>query len=369
MRSERSRPSTSPTIAEVAAEAGVGKATAARTLGNYGAVSPQARARVLAAAEKLRYRPNSLARSMTTGVTHTLGVIVADISNPFFAGVIRGIEDACDATEYTAIVLSADEKVGREQAALGVLMDKQVDAIILASAALLPRETTHILEAMSRRIPIVLIDRMVPGLDLDAVVIDNREAARSAVRDFIQAGHRRIGFVWGPALRRRPLNREQLLAAADTWLWSEAERLRGYVDALDEAGIGIDPLLVTRSDHNEESTVSAVGAMLAITDPPTALLTTETDAMVGALRAIRQRGLQHPRDVSLIGFDDSSWASVMGPPLTMIAQPMVELGRAAAQHAFARIGGDDGERVVQTIPTTLISRSSVAAPPDTGGQR
>lgn len=358
----RARAAASATIAEVAAEAGVGKATAARALGNYGAVSPDARARVLAAAEKLRYRPNSLARSMTTGVTQTIGVIVADISNPFFAGVIRGIADALDATQYTAIVLSADEKLAKEKAAVGVLMDKQVDAIILASAALLPDQTEHILEAMSRHIPIVLIDRKVRGLDLDAVVINNREAARDAVRRFIDIGHRRIGFVWGPAVRDGARDRAGVLAAAEIRLWSETERLRGYTEALEEAGISFDPVLITSCDHNEEATVGAVGAMLALPDPATAVLTTETDALVGTLRAIRDAGLKHPDDISIIGFDDSSWASVMDPPLTMIAQPMLELGRAAARHALARITGDDFDVVVETIPAALVPRASVAPP-------
>ena len=120
---QRARSGSSPTIAEVAAEAGVGKATAARTLGNYGAVSAEARARVLAAAEKLRYRPNSIARSMTTGVTHTIGVIVADVGNPFFAGVMRGIADACDAVGYSVIVLSTDETLTKEQSAVGLLIE------------------------------------------------------------------------------------------------------------------------------------------------------------------------------------------------------------------------------------------------------
>ncbi|MGN6199576.1 LacI family DNA-binding transcriptional regulator [Humibacter sp.] len=364
MPSDRSRGLSSPTVAEVAAEAGVGKATAARTLGNYGSVSPAARARVLAAAEKLRYRPNNLARSMTTGITQTVGVIVADISNPFFAGVMRGIADACDTTDYTAIVLSTDEKLAEEQSAIGVLMDKQVDAIIIASAAVLPHESAHILEAMSRKIPIVLIDRKVRGLDLDAVVINNRESARDAARRFIDLGHRRIAFAWGPAARDRASDRRRLLALADNRLWSEAERLRGYLDALDEAGIPFDPSLVTHCAHNEEVTVGAMAEMLSLDSPPTAILTTETDAMVGTLRAVRAAGLSYPRDVSLIGFDDSSWASVMEPPLTMIAQPMLQLGRDAAKRAFARIAGDDQDAVVETIPTAFVSRASVTSPAD-----
>lgn len=360
---QRARPASSPTIAEVAAAAGVGKATAARTLGNYGAVSPEARRRVLEAAERLRYRPNSLARSMTTGITQTIGVIVADIGNPFFAGVVRGIADACDEVGYSAIVLSADETLAKERAAMGVLMDKQVDAIILASTAKLPHETTHILEGMSRRIPIVLVDRKVRGLLLDTVVINNRESARDATREFIRLGHTRIAFVWGPEWPDGLPEADAVFSRADEWLWSEAERFRGYADALEEAGIPLDLALVSNCERKEAVTVEAVGAMLDLPHPPTAILATETEAMVGTLRALQRAGLEQPRDVSVIGFDDSSWASVVHPPLTMIAQPMLALGRAAAAHAFSRIGGAQDSETVETIPTTLIARASVSSPP------
>jgi Transcriptional regulators len=357
---DRSRSISSPTVAEVAAAAGVGKATAARTLGNYGSVSPAARARVLAAAEKLRYRPNSLARSMTTGITQTLGVVVADIGNPFFAGVIRGIEDACGTTDYTAIVLSTDENLAEERSAVGVLMDKQVDGIIIASAARRPDEFSHIHEALSRNIPVVLLDRKLDGLDLDAVVIDNHESARDAVRQFIAAGHRRIGFVWGPAVGEPATTRERMLELGEWTLWSEGERLRGYLDGLDEAGIAFDTAMISHAPHNEQAAQVAAAEMLDLDDPPTAILTTETDALVGVLRAMRARGLRYPEDVSLIGFDDSSWAGVMDPPLTMIAQPMTQLGRDAALRTFARIDGDTGGAVIDTVPTTLNVRASVA---------
>ena len=358
--SDRGRSVSTPTVAEVAVAAGVGKATAARTLGNYGSVSPTARARVLAAAEKLRYRPNSLARSMTTGITHTLGVIVADISNPFFAGVIRGIADACNASDYTAIVLSTDEKLAAERSAIGVLMDKQVDGIILSSAAVRPDEIDHITEAIGRGIPVVLLDRTVKGLNLDAVVIDNRESARDAVRYVISKGHRLIGFVWGPTSTERHMTRDQIVAAADRSLWSEAERLRGYLDALDEAGIEFNGQFISHCPHNESDVTGAVAYMLELPDRPTALLATETDAMVGALRAIRQHGLSYPGDISLIGFDDSSWANVMDPPLSMIAQPMLQLGKDAAQRVFALIDGNDMAPKVDTVPTKFIARGSVS---------
>lgn len=359
---DRSRPLALPTIAEVAAAAGVGRATAARTLGNYGSVSPSVRARVLAAAEELRYRPNSLARSMTTGITQTLGVIVADIGNPFFAGVIRGISDTCDANGYAVIVLSTDEKLTLEKAAIGVLMDKQVDGIIIASAATRVEEVSHIQDALNRSIPIVLLDRLVKGLDLDSIVIDNRDASKAAVNTLIARGHRRIGFVWGPATEKPAVNLDDMLRLSEEAIWSDGERLRGYLDALADAGVEFDTALVTHSLRNESETARAVAKMLRLDDPATAVFATETDAMVGTLSAIRKVGMSYPRDVSLIGFDDSSWAHVMDPPLTMVQQPMLQLGEAAAAQLLNRIEGDKSAPMVNTLPARFIERLSVAIP-------
>ncbi|WP_022892521.1 LacI family DNA-binding transcriptional regulator [Agromyces subbeticus] len=370
MAAERERVSSSPpTISEVATAAGVGRATAARTLGGYGYVSPELRERVLAAAEEIGYRTNALARSMSTGVTHTLGVIVADIGNPFFAGVVRGISDASRERGFDTIVLSTHEDLGEEIAAMNVLIDKRVDGVIVASAAVERADVAHVTAAIDHSIPVVLVDREVVHLDLDAVVIDNREAARSAVDLLIDAGHTRIGFVWGPSSDSRPTTRRELLAAASKNLWTDAERLRGYLDALDDAGIRFDPDLVMVGDKTELRATDEVARMLALPDRATALFCTETDAMTGSLRAVRAAGLSYPADVSLIGFDDSSWAAVMDPPLTMIEQPMHALGAQAAATLLALIDGEATPRSRHTLDTRLVSRASVAPPPGAESSR
>ncbi|MFI6602352.1 LacI family DNA-binding transcriptional regulator [Nonomuraea sp. NPDC050536] len=358
-RAERGR----PTISEVAAEAGVGRATAGRTLGGYGYVSPELRERVLAAAEKLGYRANALARSMSTGVTHTLGVIVADIGNPFFAGVVRGICDTSRARGFDTIVLSTYENLEEEIAATNVLIDKRVDGVIIASAAVDKREVAHIEAAMDRGIPVVLVDRAISALDLDAVVIDNRDAAREAVETLIEAGHRRIGFVWGPPAPQAPATRRELLAEASRNLWTDGERLRGYLDALDDARIPFDPELVMVGPKVEERATQEVARMLALPDRITALFCTETDAVTGALRALRAAGLSYPRDVALIGFDDSAWAAVMEPPLTMIEQPVHQLGEKAAQMLLDTLDGAEPRREMHTLRSRMIRRSSVAPLP------
>ncbi|GIH93753.1 LacI family DNA-binding transcriptional regulator [Planobispora siamensis] len=363
MPADRDQAPGPPTISEVAAEAGVGRATAARTLGGYGYVSPESRERVLAAAEKLGYRTNALARSMSTGVSHTLGVIVADIGNPFFAGVVRGICDTSRARGFDTIVLSTYENLDEEVAATNVLIDKRVDGVIIASAAVDRGEVAHIRAAMDRGIPVVLVDRAVSSLDLDAVVIDNRDAAREAVETLIAAGHRRIGFVWGPPAAEAPATRRGLLAEASRNLWTDGERLRGYLDALDDARIPFDPELVMVGRKTEERATQEVARMLSLPDRITAVFCTETDAVTGALRALRAAGLSYPRDVALIGFDDSAWAAVMDPPLTMIEQPVHGLGAKAAEVLLDTIDGAEPRREMHTLRSRLIVRSSVAPPP------
>ncbi|WP_327107917.1 LacI family DNA-binding transcriptional regulator [Nonomuraea glycinis] len=362
MPADRSQAPGPPTISEVAAEAGVGRATAARTLGGYGYVSPELRERVLSAAEKLGYRANALARSMSTGVSHTLGVIVADIGNPFFAGVVRGICDTSRARGFDTIVLSTYENLEEEIAATNVLIDKRVDGVIIASAAVGRGEVAHIKAAMDR-VPVVLVDRAVAALDLDTVVIDNRDAAREAVEMLITAGHRRIGFVWGPPVAKPPATRRELLAQASRNLWTDGERLRGYLDALDDARIPFDPELVMVGRKTEERATAEVARMLAVPDRITAVFCTETDAVTGALRALRAVGLSYPRDIALIGFDDSAWAAVMEPPLTMIAQPVHELGAKAAQVLLDTLEGAEPGRETHTLRSRLIVRASVSAPP------
>lgn len=359
--------SSAPTISEVAAAAGVGRATAARTLGGYGYVSAEMRDRVLAAAERLGYRTNQLARSVSTGVSHTIGVVVADISNPFFGGVALGVSEVASARGFDALVLSTAEHLDEEIAAVNVLVDKRVDGIILSSAACAPDSTEHLQLPREQGIPLVLLDRLIPGLDLDAVVIDNRSAARAATNELIAAGHTRIGFVWGPPVEGRIGFRRELVDAAARNLWSDGERLTGYLDALDDAGLPLDLDHIMLGPKTEAHAYEEATRMLALENAPTAFFCTETDALTGTLHALRDAGLSIPDRVSIVGFDDSSWAAVMNPPLSMVRQPMLELGRQAAELLLTRIDAGPDDRsgpMRRELGTEFFRRGSVAAPPD-----
>ena len=299
---------------------------------------------------------------MSTGVSHTLGVIVADIGNPFFAGVVRGICDTSRARGFDTIVLSTYENLEEEIAATNVLIDKRVDGVIIASAAVGRGEVAHIKAAMDR-VPVVLVDRAVAALDLDTVVIDNRDAAREAVEMLITAGHRRIGFVWGPPVAKPPATRRELLAQASRNLWTDGERLRGYLDALDDARIPFDPELVMVGRKTEERATAEVARMLARPRPDHRGVLHRDRRGDRSPAGPSGGGPGYPRDIALIGFDDSAWAAVMEPPLTMIAQPVHELGAKAAQVLLDTLEGAEPGRETHTLRSRLIVRASVSAPP------
>ncbi len=342
----------------MAAAAGVGRASAARALGGYGAVSPELRRRVEEAAAALGYRSNALARNLSLGSSRTLGVVVADIANPFFAGVVRGITDTARRAGLDTVVLNTDEDLDDEAHAVEVLLEKSVDGLVVATAAGADAPVPHLHEAAAQ-VPLVLVDRVVHGLAVDSVTIDNAAAARAGTAALLEAGHRRVGLVWGPALQPVPAQRGRLLSALDSAVSTGADRVRGYLDALRAARVPFDPDLVALTESTVEAAQDATDRMLDLPDPATALLTTDDFALLGVLRVLGRRGLRPGADVSLVGFDDVPWAELWSPPLTMIAQPLLALGTEVAELLLARIGGrDDPPRAVR-LPAQLVRRDSI----------
>lgn len=364
MRGPGSRGPGGPTIHDVASAAGVSKATAARALGGYGQVSEGARARVTAAASKLHYRPNRRARSMTSRWTRTIGVVVGDIQLPFFATTVRAIDDAAQAAGWEMVLANTNEDLGRERAVVRVLHEERVDGLIIATAS--SEEGGHLRELVDLKVPVVLLDRRTQGLDVDAVVTDNRAAMSRAVKLLVRLGHRRIAIVgttgWTPLpvlarpghLSRAERDRARVLAELKPAL----ARYQGYVDGMLAADLPIDDRLIRQADYSRESAAVQALSLLDQVDRATAIVTTDSLVTMGVLTAIRQAGLRMPDDVSLIGFDDADWATVMVPPLTVIAQPVRELGTRAARRLLARIAGDAGPFEVHTLLNRLVVRES-----------
>ncbi|WP_091227322.1 LacI family DNA-binding transcriptional regulator [Microbacterium sp. 3J1] len=348
-----------PTLSEVSERAGVGRSSAARVLGGYGSVSAYTRDRVLAAAAELGYETNELARSMSTGVTKTIGVIVADLANPYFAGVLRGVSDTTRAAGYGTIVISTDEDQKREDEAVRLLTAKRVDGIIVAPAGGRQADASALRSAIERGTPLVQIDRTVDGLDADAVVLDNRDAAREATDYLLAAGHRRIALAWGPAVPTEQASVADLaLAARTTEITSVGERYLGYADAFADAGVAVDPLLVMTGEQTAEGVRDFLAGVLG-TDGATAVIATEQDAVIASLGEARARGLRIPQDLSIVSFDDSPWAEVHEPAITTVRQPLRALGENAANLLLARIAGEAPGPTVTHLSSEFVDRASV----------
>jgi LacI family transcriptional regulator len=364
--SRRPRRTSEPTILDVAAAAGVSKSTAARALGGYGPVSDEVRERVAAAAANLSYRPNRVARSMTSGRTRTIGVVVGDIQLPFFAGAVRAIADVVQAEGWEVVLATTNEDLGRERTAVRVLFEKRVDGLIVAPAS--SESGEHLIQLSERGLPIVLLDRRVLGLRADVVVVDNVPAVENAVGYLAFLGHERIAIVGNTGLTSLPIlsnpgvtdpaevERGRVLAELKPGM----ARYRGYFAGLQAAGLPVDSELVRRADYTRVSAAINAMAVLARLRPATAIITTDSLMTLGVLDAVRQCGVRIPDELSLIGFDDADWATVAVPAITVIAQPVLELGAAAAHRLLARITGDDRPPEIIVLDTHLVARGSTA---------
>jgi DNA-binding LacI/PurR family transcriptional regulator len=305
------------TIRDVARHAGVSVATAARALGEYGYVSAATRDRVRRAARVLDYHPNAIARSMIKGRTHTLAVIVSDNANPFFAAVVRGIEDVVLAKGYAIMLCNADEDREKEAMYLRTVRQKRVDGLIVSPSG---GSAPSLRGLMANGTPIVQVDRRVPGLAADAVLIDNRAGVRAAIEHLINLGHRRIGIISGP---RR--------------LYTGRERLEAYRATLRARGLPADDRLILEGSFKERSGYELVGQFLKMRRRPTAIFVANNLMTIGALLGLKEAGIRIPQEMAVVGFDDMEWAPILTPPLTAVAQPGYALGTAAGRLLLERL--------------------------------
>jgi LacI family transcriptional regulator len=327
------------TIRDVARRAGVSVATAARALGEYGYVSAAARERVLAAARALDYHPNAIARSMIKGRTQTLAVIVSDNANPFFASVVRGIEDVVLAKGYAIMLCNADENPEKESVYLRTVRQKRVDGLIISPSG---GPATFLRGLIANGTPVVQIDRRVAGLAADAVLIDNRAGVRAAIEHLLRLGHRRIGIISGP---RR--------------LYTGRERLNAYLTALRDARLPVLDELFLEGTFKEESGHRLVGQLLRLRRRPTALFVANNLMTIGALLGLKEAGVRIPEQMAVVGFDDMDWAPILTPPLTAVAQPGYDLGTAAGRLLLERLTGAYAgrPRVVELQPKLIVRKS------------
>ncbi|GAB2715321.1 LacI family DNA-binding transcriptional regulator [Nocardia thraciensis] len=329
------------TIREVAALAGVSAATVSRVLNGDPRVAEDLRERVDAAVAKLGYRPNSQARSLRTRATRVLGLIIADIQNPFFTALARGVEDAASERDYSVVLANSDESLDKEQRYLEVAAAERMAGVILAPSS----TTASRIDALTDRgIPVVAIDRRLRRADIDSVTVNNQKAAQQAVDHLVAAGARRIAMITGPA-------------DAST----ATSRLAGYRAALRAAGLRPDPALEVRGDYRIEGGRAAARTLLARPGRPDGLFVGNNLMMVGALAALAQAGVTFPDDLLLAGFDEMSWAG-FAPPITLVEQPSYEIGRRATELLLRRVSGDHSPPQRLVLPAHLRPRASTHRP-------
>ncbi len=336
-----------PTITDIARRAGVSAATVSRVINRTVPVDPDTEARVRAAIRELDYRPNLLARSFRRRQTQTIGLLVPDNSNPFFAELARAIEDIGFAEQYNVILCNSDLSETKQSHYIDVLLDKRVDGIILTSSGLITGETGADSAARIREahVPFVVIDRDLGEYPVDQILVDNHQGGALAGRHLIELGHRRMACVVGPSD-----------------LTPSAGRIAGFRGALREAGIDLPDALVVQGDGRHSGGTASVRTLLQRNVDFTAIFAFNDVMAAGVIGELQRSGLRVPGDVSVIGFDDIPIAAAMYPSVTTIAQPIAEMARHGVDLLLRRIRGPDTpfERLV--LPTRLVPRESTASP-------
>lgn len=347
MRDGAKEPHGAITLWDVARAAEVSIATASRAINGRPYVSEDTRARVLAAVERLDFQPSTLARSFRAQRSLTIGMIVPDISSPFYAAALRGAQHTLNRHGYTILVCDTEEQSYREAEALALLAGQRVAGLILAPAVGDGAVLQRLLEA--RPMALVAIDNRLQGSAADTVLMDNVAGATVLVAHLIGHGHRRIGHVAG--------------ILHET---SGADRLTGYRQALAAADLPYDPALVMEGDWTEPSGYAAAARLLDLPDPPTALFVAGSQPAVGALLALRDRGIAVPGDLALTCFDDTSWAPIVEPPLTALERQDYALGQIAAELILRQLSTQPpASPCERLLPMRLVVRRSCGCTPGT----
>lgn len=329
------------TIKDVARAAQVSITTVSHVVNNTRFVDPATKQRVLTACEELGYQPNSLARSLRSGVTRTIGLVVPDASNLFFADVARKIEDFGFQQGYSVILCNSDNNPEKQTRYITTLLAKQVDGVIFISSG---SEPDDLMRLVDNNIPVVVADRDVPLELADVVLLDNEQAGYDATRHLIGLGHRRIACITGP-----------------NHLAPSMQRFEGYKRCLKENGIDFDAKRIEMGDFRFQSGEEAMQRLLASPARPTAVFVLNDMMAIGAMSSVHKAGLSIPKDISIIGFDDIEIDAAVTPALTTMAQPIEEMAQHTMSLLIDHLVGkkhDLNQRVILTAK--LIQRDSTA---------
>ena len=331
------------TLKDIAEKTGVSISTVSRVLHDKSKkykISDETAAKVMLAAKDLGYRVNALARGLRQQKTREIGIIIPDISNPFFSDIVKCLASELRKKGYNFILYDSDEDIAIERTGVKSLLEKRVDGLIIASVG---QDFSHIQKIRDADIPVVMVDRCSDDLYIDSVSVDNVKGSLLAVNYLINEGHTRIAFIKGlPGT------------------YANETRLNGYKQALQAAGISIDEQLIVGDDFRSFNGYLSTKSLLNLSNPPSAIYTAGDLIALGTLEACKEMNISIPDDISLITFDDPVFASYLSPALTAIEQPRFKIAEIAIAMLYSRIKNPNEEHRKILLEPKLNVRSSVA---------
>lgn len=345
MTEQQARSERSPraTVKDVARVAGVSRSTVSRALTGNGYVSAEIRREIIEAAESLNYVPDKTARSLRQQSSSTIGVIVSDLRNPFYADMASGVATKARESGLTMLLVDDDGDPAAELAAVTQMIEQRVCGVIIA-----PISAPAVERLLQNEIPVVEVDRQFAAGRCDAVVVDNRTASHDLVAHLVALGHTRIAVL------------------VDQTEWTTGrDRLGGYRDALTDAGIDRDAELVVQVGWSVGEVRAEVGRLLTSADAPTALFAVNNVVAEGAYRAVADAGLRLPHDISMVSFDDAPWMSMVSPGMTAAGVEVPALGSIAAGHLLGRIANPGAPIQTATLFAPVLERGSTGPVPAT----
>jgi len=330
------------TIKDVARVAGVSPSTVSRALNDSPLIREETKERIRRIAEELGYERNELARGLVKGASGAIGLVIPDITNPFFAEVTRGVGEVAHARGYGVILCNTEEDPERERSYIGLLRRKRVDGLILTSVT---AEDPYLKALARSKTPFVLVSRASQVVNAPYVGVDDRLGGRLAVEHLVELGHRRIGFIGGPPD-----------------VQSCVDRLAAYEAVLDERGIPIRDEWIMFSDFTQSAGHRAARRLLGGKDRPSAVFAANDVVALGVLQAADELGIEVPEELSVVGYDDISYAALPRIRLTTVAQPSFDMGRIAVEWLLSALEGGKTRRLYRLLTPKLVVRSTTAPP-------
>ena len=331
------------TIEEVAKEAGVSRGTVSNVLNNFPSVSEENREKVIKAINKLKYTPNRAARMLKTKISKSIGLVLPDISNPFYSELARGVEDTGRKAGYSVFLCNSDRDIAKEQEYIRILIEKNVDGIILVKPGIAEEE----IDEINRDCRVVLVDTdEALSHRYDVINADDYDGVSEVMNLLYDYGHERIALIYG-----------QLESN------SSRRRLAAYKDFFARKGVTVDNDLIKQGSYDWYSGYSCTVELLRMANPPTAVFAANDLMAIGAVKAIRERRMNIPLDISVVGYDDIDLAALYSPQLTTVRQPKYEMGTMSMEALLRRLGAggksDAGEGSIVTLKTNVILRETV----------